>query len=112
MPRARSAWWPRRAPAPAAGPAKGTAGGGAGPAGSFNVTPPEPATGAPPGFDNQDVARNRRPPEPKARTFVHADLMPDCDINCGGDRSPGAGGDDPYFATARLRSENKTGVAA
>ena len=90
----------------------GLGSGGRGPGGSFNVAPPAPTRGAPAGLPNLDQARRQQGYTPQAPTFVHSDLLPVCDTNCGGGYEPGGGGgSDPYFATARTEPENETGEA-
>lgn len=91
-------------------PTPGRGSGGHGPNGGFDGTPAPSTKDAPPGFGNQDAERRRGSTAPSAPTFIHADTMPLCDDNCGGDYvRGGAGGTDPYFGTARVRRENQTG---
>jgi RHS repeat-associated protein len=86
--------------------------GGRGPGGSFDSAPPPVTKQVPPGLGDQDELRRRRWVDPKAPTFIHADVvLPVCDADCGNEVPAGAGGGDPYFATARTRPQNRTGGA-
>ncbi|MFN2452987.1 MAG: hypothetical protein ABR577_02070 [Pyrinomonadaceae bacterium] len=98
-------------PLPPWTPVRGS--GGHGPDGSFDVTPPSRTTGAPArGLPNLDTVRKLQPTSPKVQTPIHADeLLPECDLTCGGAiPSGGAGGSDPYLATARSLPKNETGT--
>jgi RHS repeat-associated protein len=85
--------------------------GGRGPGGSFDSAPPTPTKGAPDeNLPDLAAARKQTSYTPKAPTFIHSDLMPVCDVDCGESvEVGGAGGSDPYFATARTDPANTTG---
>ena len=91
-------------------PTPGHGSGGTGPGGSFSTTPP-PVTKTLPGSGNYnlDEMRRTKPSEPKAKAPIHADLLPLCDVDCGGTEPRSAGGSDPYFGTARTQPPNETG---
>jgi len=75
------------------------------------VAPPPTTKGTPgPNLPNLDEARKLKSYTPQPSPRIQSNLMPICDIDCGG-ASPmgGAGGSDPYFATARNQPVNQTG---
>lgn len=79
---------------------------------------PSPGVKGAPGANLPDldalkkVKKSPAPVAPPAR--IHADLIPLCDVDCGGVRSGGvggAGGPDPRFGTVRKQPGYKTGSA-
>ncbi|MDQ1639728.1 MAG: hypothetical protein QOF62_3067 [Pyrinomonadaceae bacterium] len=76
------------------------------------LPPPHPPNGVPAAtLPNIAAARNLAvQPLPIPTPFTPIFEMR-CDYDCGGDDPPPAGGSDPDFSTARVRSQNETGQA-